>query len=197
MAHEWRLTLDTLHAVLRRIGDPNVLPLLHVMLIFFWQLSRTPQGAVFLERSLEFGLLCDYLNGLEDPAEHTPQLPYLNFPTSLQTQEQPLPEDFILRGQIYASGVYPRSWFESASTIDMDERSIEQPLVMTKIRTVRVKWLAAKIALIRAKLTSPEINRRRRWLNWDSRTGKFSVVERSTVADQFAHHRQAQVSPPS
>lgn len=220
MADEWRLTLDTFHLVLKRIGDSNVLPLIHVMLVFFWRLSLQPEGLAYLHHVLSFDLLSAYLNGLEELTESNPQLSYLQFPTPPQGEEQPLPEDFLLRGQVYADGIFPLSWFENAST-DLDERSIEQPF-MTKQRALRVKWLGIQLA--KAVLEIPKDNddpskipnddygsskisndddgpspdkEQRRWLQWDPRTDRFSAVSgnKLSIASMYANSRQAQLSP--
>ena len=209
MALEWRLTYDILHAVLRLVGNVNVLPLIHVMLVFFWQLSLTPQGQAYIDRYLDFRLLTDYLNALVDKTEHNSQLAYLSFPSAVQGQDQPLPEDYLLRGQIYAQPVYPYSWFENA-TSDMDERSIEQDH-MPKQRIHRVKWVAVQLSVSgkqdassasnlaeqdnnadeKPPLEEPSFEEGRRWIGWNPTTDKFSVVSK------YSTTRQARVSQSS
>ena len=197
MALEWRLTYDILHAVLKLVGNINVLPLIHVMLVFFWQLSLTPQGQAYIDRYLDFRLLTDYLNALVDKTEHNSQLAYLSFPSAVQGQDRPLPEDYLLRGQIYAQPVYPYSWFENA-TSDMDERSIEQDH-MSKQRVQRVKWLAVQLSVSGKQEASPASNSAeqnntpdeeppfeegRRWIRWDPTTDRFSVVSKYSTTRQ-------------
>ena len=191
MPHEWLMLFETLQMVLKRVGDSNVLSFLHVIFVFCWRLSLSPGGADYLDRFLPFGLMCNYLNNLEPLGHSAPPVAQTSFPSPPQGSEQPLPEDFLLRGQVYSEGVFPLNWFENASS-DIDERSIEQPHT-SKRRTLRVKWLALRFAA--ARDTSSTLNkhsrnvaitndstvsthrRRRQWIKWDPSTDKFSVVD--------------------
>ena len=191
MPHEWSMLFETLRTVLKRVGDTNVLSFLHIVLVFCWRLTLSPGGSDYLNGFLPLELMCTYLNKLEElPAHFSPKSEEVSFPSTPHNNEQPLPEDFLIRGQVYSEGVFPASWFENASS-DIDERVIEQPY-MSKRRALRVKWLAIRFAAAQDTSstlrkdssnvpviddnTVPTHRSPRKWMRWDPSTDTFSVV---------------------
>ncbi len=63
-----------------------------------------------------------------------------------QESDRPLPEDFVVRGQMYSLWYYPRAWFEDAN-IDEEERLLELPST-TASRVERILWLGIRIASV-------------------------------------------------
>ena len=199
---EWQFTIDCFNIALRRHGDNNVLPLISVMLVFFWALSSTPQGADFLSRFIPWELVADFVNALTESLNYDTSIDLLHYSMLSKTEEEPpLPEDYPLRGQVYCNGLFPPMYFAKAP-VDVDERFLEQP-AFTKRRTHRIKWLAGRIAM--AQQNSRRVNRlalpecsaestglenpanpeevqtisgstRRRWLRYNKESDRFSVI---------------------
>jgi hypothetical protein len=123
----------TLSLVLRRIGDKNVLPHVHVMLAFLYVLAPI-----------------EYVSGLIDQVPWADLVPFLNTLVKTETQQKqsqdfdalltmpvfpvdtaekgdreelPLPEDYLVRGLIWGQEYFPPSWFSGEH--DEEERYLE------------------------------------------------------------------------
>ena len=194
--------LECLYIALRRRGDPNVLPLVSGVLVYFWALSSSPKGAAYLNRFVQWELVASFVNALSDGLDHDIYINFLQCSTLSQTDDSPLPEDYFQRGQIYSTGLYPSTWFAKAP-VDVDERFIEQS-TFTKRRAFRIKWLAGRIAMLQQTvLLSPKAaiysdsnkpidntaitdtgrqpgSIQPRWLHYDIKSDHFSVISQSS-----------------
>lgn len=57
-----------------------------------------------------------------------------------------MPEDFVMRGQLYTQWYYPINWFVDP-VIDDDERTLDLPsMVLPRIE--RILWLGVRIASV-------------------------------------------------
>src|SRR4051812_5965173 len=74
---------------------------------------------------------------------------------------RPLPEDYAMRGLLWAEKYYPSGWF-SNDNIEDDKKGLEAAH-MGEERKVRVLDLGCRIA------------RENKWLRYDSKTRQFSV----------------------
>lgn len=61
-------------------------------------------------------------------------------------KDRPLPEDFILRGQVYSQSYFPEDWFMS-TLVDDDESTLELSS-MAMPRKKRILWLGCRIASV-------------------------------------------------
>lgn len=151
-----RLTSITFDVCLRTPENVNVYPFVHVYLSFLWSLILVQQACryfdqdpvlVAIEREVPWIAICSFLNHLAaDPQIKNAKVRRPQFPKSTREGTRPLPEDFILRGQLYTQWLFPRNWF-SAAIIDDDERSLDPPS-MALSRKERVLWLGHRIATV-------------------------------------------------
>lgn len=146
-----RITFVTLSISLQRIGDRNVFPLIHVSFVFLWSLVIVEKAMRYVERDVPWGEICSFLNTLAKPETMTPRVWGDGFPKPSDGMGRPLPEDFVLRGQVYCQNHFPKDWFQEAM-IDDEERALELPS-MAAPRAERILWLGLRIASVR--LSSP------------------------------------------
>ena len=69
-----------------------------------------------------------------------------DFPESEEGPGRPLPEDFVMRGQLYTQWHFPEAWFADA-IVDDDERSLDLPS-MIEPRENRLYWNGRCIASV-------------------------------------------------
>ncbi|KAJ4298131.1 hypothetical protein N0V90_006030 [Kalmusia sp. IMI 367209] len=138
------LTMTTLTLVLRRIGDKNVLPHVHVLLSFLSTFASIKYVAQFNDHA-PWSELSSFLNTLlksEQRPEKT--LPGPVFPTD-QADSLPLPEDYLIRGQIWSQWYFPEDWFNR----EHDEEDRQMELASTvRLRTERVLRLGFELATV-------------------------------------------------
>ena len=147
-----RLAFATLAIFLKRVQDENVYPLLHVYLTFIWSLVIVQQAwspieeenvLKIIEKDIPWVALCYFLNTLlVEPKAMTARIWVEDFPNG-----RPLPEDFIMRGQLYTWWIFPRTWFTDP-IIDDDERMLDLPSI-DQARMERLLWLGIRIASVR------------------------------------------------
>ena len=157
IAHASRLTQRTLDGCLKDPKNSNVYPLVHVYLVFLWSLILAQQAwrdfeqeTVFktIERHIPWVALCLLLNHIAADSQGTSaKVRRPGFPKPSKERGRPLPEDFVLRGQLYAQWYFPLNWFDSAINDD-DERSLDLPS-MIQSRKERILWLGYRIASVR------------------------------------------------
>ncbi|KAM5518173.1 hypothetical protein FOXYSP1_08958 [Fusarium oxysporum f. sp. phaseoli] len=142
----FKLALDfatrTISRVLYRWGDTNTLPFVHSIL-------------VFMNGYFPFGGRPGYEIRGHFRLPEKDRLPH------------PLPEDFAMRGLLYAEDYFPNDWF-SNDKIDEDEKYFELPSVSEE-RKDRILSLGYKIA------SSGN------WLLWNGETRQFEVPEKYNV----------------
>ena len=141
------LTFTILTISLRRIGDGNVYPLVHVALVFLFSLANVDKAMKYVEKDIPWGEICTFLNALARPEVLTAKVWSKEFPKPGNGVGRPLPEDFALRGQMYTQSFFPENWFSNAMTND-EERLMEFPSLAAP-RVERILWLGARIASVR------------------------------------------------
>ncbi|KAL6702657.1 hypothetical protein ACN47E_001242 [Coniothyrium glycines] len=168
------ITNDTFTLVLRRIGDKNVLPHVHVMLAFLDAFSANTYVSRLLVDT-PWAELISFLNTLIKTQNHY----QIQTPTPDQTQniddllsadvfpnagertdELPLPEDYLIRGLIWAQEYFPKTWFLREH--DEEERYLEHASTV-KTRTERVLRLAYQLA------------QKSRWVTYDMKSHTFKI----------------------
>jgi hypothetical protein len=158
------LTYDTFALALRRIGDKNVLPHIHVMLSFLNTLACLPYVSHLVDQApwIELVSFLNTLIKIETQKDSDISIGTLLsqplFPEgddSSDSDELPLPEDHLVRGLIWAQEYLPSNWL--GREIDVENRYLELASTV-KSRTERVLRLGyrlSKVSLIfyfRAKL---------------------------------------------
>ncbi|KAL8769254.1 MAG: hypothetical protein Q9209_004755 [Squamulea sp. 1 TL-2023] len=139
------LAFTTLSITLRRDGDKNVFPFVHCMFVFLWNLASIESIMKYFQADIPWSDICSFLNTLAKPeAMNTAVLDSDAFPQSNENIERPLPEDFFMRGQLFALDYLPKGWCED-NMVDEEERMLELPS-MTATRVERLLWLGIRMA---------------------------------------------------
>ncbi len=141
-----KLTFTTLAILLRRLGDENVYPSVHVTLVFLFSLASVDEAMKHMEQDVPWGEICAFLNLLARRNALTSKVWATEFPRRENGAGGPLPEDFAMHGQLYAEFFFPETWF-SGATIDVDERSLELPSMVAR-RVERILWIGARIVSV-------------------------------------------------
>ena len=139
-----QLNNETLEIVLKRIGDPNVLPFIHVTLVFMHNMSRHPGVMSYLQGEFPWTLLSTMLNTLLASYGAPTRIEHAEFPKPEKDDVRPFPEDFAVRGLLWTENYFPKDHF-SNEKIDEEEKYHELPS-MTAERKERILWLGCKLA---------------------------------------------------
>ncbi len=154
------ITNDTFALVLRRIGDKNVLPHVHIMLSFLTTFAPNKYVSHLLADS-PWAELVAFLNTLvktehQIQAQAPGQMQAVNINEVLTADvfpgdgergdELPLPEDYLVRGLIWAQEYFPQKWFEREH--DEEERYLELASTV-KSRMERVLRLGYQLTKVR------------------------------------------------
>ncbi|KAK4096003.1 hypothetical protein N658DRAFT_437027, partial [Parathielavia hyrcaniae] len=182
-----RMFTATYDVVCRRFGDPNILPFLHVSLVFVRYLTFCPDAMAYLAPHFPWKLtafmLNTLLNGSSSSENVSPGsglarfLEDTRFPGALEEgkdikerakcdrpRRRPLPEDFAMRGFPWVESYLPDGWFVMDERIDDDQKYFELPS-MTEERGERVVWLGGHIVEREGG----------KWLMFDKETQRFGV----------------------
>ncbi|TAQ83262.1 hypothetical protein B7494_g8416 [Chlorociboria aeruginascens] len=141
------LANETLLMVIRRIQETSVFAFLHVTLAFLYWTTKHPAAFDHVKRQFPWKPVIKALETLLNPDTDLATIRSNNFPVP-ESNAQPLPEDYALRGVIWAEGLFPADWFLKGE-MNQDER-LEENWFMAKQRTMRILWLACRIAVSKA-----------------------------------------------
>ncbi|KAF4632065.1 hypothetical protein G7Y89_g6064 [Cudoniella acicularis] len=159
--HAQHLSNASTKIVLDRVGDPNVLPFIHITLIFMLFMAHHAGAMAFLQADFPWTELAIMLNTLLGSYENSDRIMSETFPLPEKDDPRPFPEDFAVRGLLWAENYFPFDWF-TKKKIDEEEKYHERPS-MTAQRKERILWLACRICAL-----GP-------WLSFDGT--KFSSLE--------------------
>ncbi|KIV98351.1 uncharacterized protein PV09_09809 [Verruconis gallopava] len=149
--HALKFYTSVVTSVLRRLGDENVLPFVHILLAFLLSLiqlksldSRIKSSYIVktILARVPLGELCSFLNILarSDSADARYETK-----TFIRGEDSiPLPEDHLIRGQVWAQNYFPADLFKS-SELDDEERNIEHASTV-RMRAERVLNLGFRLA---------------------------------------------------
>ncbi len=146
LVHASHLAFGTLALALQRIGDKNVLPHVHISLVFLLCVSLIPEVMRYLEPYVPWAALVGFLNTLGKPGVKYARVEADQFPVTAKDAGAYLPEDFAMRGQIWSAQYHPEGFFEDCP-VDDEERTLELPS-MAASRIERCLWLAIRIASV-------------------------------------------------
>ncbi|KAG4030876.1 hypothetical protein MFRU_010g00100 [Monilinia fructicola] len=164
--HAQSLSNSALEIVLQRIGDPNVLPFIHISLVFIFRMSHFPGAMDLLAPAFPWQSLAIMLNTLLKFYKSLSRIEDTKFPLPEKDDVRPFPEDFGMRGLLWAEKYFPERWFLNDKT-DEEEKYHELPSMLDQ-RKERILWLACRIAD-----AGP-------WINFDSSKLEFSVQSHDT-----------------
>jgi hypothetical protein len=123
------------------------LPFVHVTLAFLHSLAYVPGALLYFEKQVPWEKMAIFLNDLlirygtvESHREGSA------FPQTLSGTGRQLPEDFVIRGLIWAKHYYPHGFFEG-QLVDADERTLELRSHMAH-RAERCLWLGIQLASV-------------------------------------------------
>lgn len=159
-----RFATRTYEVVLRRWGDKNTLSCLHTAMVFLLHASRFPAAMAQVEGQYPWKLTSIMLNYLLKTIQSKPRIETDAFPGPDKEGEPPypLPEDYALRGLVYAEDYFPDGWFDN-ERIDESDRYLEPPSKAAE-RQERILWIGRRLA------SSGQ------WLTWDDEARRFSVA---------------------
>ena len=147
---------NAISIVAGKLGDRNILPFMHTTLAFLWSLSYVPGALIYVENYIPWAKLALSLNtlsrsGVVDARVESPEFPQQQSGTGRQ-----LPEDFPMRGLVWAPYYFPSDFFEG-QVVDEDERTLELPS-HTAPRAERCLWLGVRLASVRNYFLPPLIS---------------------------------------
>ena len=160
VARASRLALKTLESWMRygRSTGSNLHSLVHVYLVFIRSLIKAQEAWKSfdknpiwrtIERDTPWYLICRFLNTVAgeltwDWLHPGSKIFAEDFPKG--QKPRPLPEDYTLRGHVYAQGYFPKNWFADAE-FDCEEEVFELHRDFL-VRIERTLWLGNIIASV-------------------------------------------------
>jgi hypothetical protein len=139
-----RLAHETLEIALRRVEDPNVLPLVHVSLAFMHLICRYAPIQRLVQIDFPWESLVNFLNVVLDTYDTSSgTIAKDTFPIPTETDFRPFPEDFAMHGLLWAEDYFPSEWF--SGKFDLEDKTVHFNS-MTPKRKERILWLAVHIA---------------------------------------------------
>jgi len=129
--------------------EDSILPFVHVQMVFLFGFVSVGDAMSHIERDVPWTEICAFLNHLSaKPGALTRRVWSRDFPKPNPSDGigRPLPEDYDLRGQLYAMDYFPETWFID-SAVDTDERNLEMPS-MDAARRERILWIGNRVASV-------------------------------------------------
>lgn len=140
------LAFHTLSVFLEQMGDPTIYPSVHTSLAFIWCLALRPMAMQQLESMIPWLGITKFLNTLVTPDIDFSTIEGASFPLLENTKSQQLPEDFLIRGQVWSHLYYPANFFEGAPS--EDDRPLIEDQAVTAPRKHRCLWLGLRLATV-------------------------------------------------
>ncbi|RMD43529.1 hypothetical protein DV735_g1604, partial [Chaetothyriales sp. CBS 134920] len=144
--HALRLWSKATSIIASKVGDRNIIPYLHTTLAFLWSLSFIPGALIHIERFVPWPKLVLFLNTLGRSSVSDARVESPSFPDALSGVGRQLPEDFPMRGLIWAEFYYPDDFF-AKNIVELDERSLELPSHVAP-RAERCLWLGVRLSTL-------------------------------------------------
>jgi hypothetical protein len=132
--------------VSQRIGDKNILPYLHVVLAYLFGLAFVPNALTYVEGLIPWENITIFLNTLGRSGVVESRFEGTDFPQQMSGTGRQLPEDFVMRGLIWAQHYFPVDFF-GGQIVDEDERNLELPSHAAP-RAERCLWLGVQLASV-------------------------------------------------
>jgi hypothetical protein len=156
--------MKTYEIVVRRWGDLNCLPFIHTFFVWMYHVSLKSHAMVHIQKQFPWTLTAVMLNHIYHTCNFPVRMDSEAFPAAVKGDSpRPLPEDFKMRGLVYAENLFPENWYRDAR-VEEDEKQFELPS-MTDQRKERILWLGRRMARTGTHLT------------WNESTRQFGVAE--------------------
>ncbi|KAF3031255.1 hypothetical protein E8E12_001203 [Didymella heteroderae] len=146
------LTNEMFALALHRIGDKNVLSHVHIMLAFIATIAASDIASHIIDHT-PWTDVVDFLNTLIKTENQQSQGNSINeslaqpvFPAEGEKRakdDPPLPEDWLIRGLIWAEEYLPANWFDRE--VDADDRYLELASTAHR-RSIRILRLGCQIS---------------------------------------------------
>ncbi|MCJ1473953.1 hypothetical protein MMC13_002609 [Lambiella insularis] len=177
------ITFETFSIALRRVGDKNVYPLVHVYMAFIYSVTNVEKATTLLQERIPWIEMAQFLTSLAKPETITSRVMSKSFPRPEEGFGRPLPEDFLMRGQLWTESLFPITWFKDAA-VDDEERILELPS-MAAPRVERLLWLGHRIATCK------------KWIVYEEDTRAFVTTPyvRDFPLQDIAQEQLSTVSP--
>lgn len=146
------LFYHTISTVAQKIGDKNIVPFMSFILSFLWSLAYLPGGLMYIESYVPWMRVITFLNTLSRSGISEERVEANMFPQPISGTGRQLPEDFPMRGLIWAQYVFPVAFFRHSVT-DEDERMLELPSHGPP-RVERCLWLGIRLAAVSSTPTT-------------------------------------------
>jgi hypothetical protein len=137
---------ETTTVVAQRIGDKNILPYMHVVLAYLFGLAFVPGALTYVEGCVPWEDIATFLNTLGRSGVVDARFEGIDFPQQMSGTGRQLPEDFVMRGLIWAQHYFPAEFF-GGQIVDEDERNLELPSHAAP-RAERCLWLGVQLASV-------------------------------------------------
>lgn len=180
-----RIAFGTFAVGLDRYQDRHIIPLIHCFTAFLATACSHPQVIAEIEMDIPWAALVAYLNYYTTPGTMTNACLGDAFPkVDGEAISRPLPEDFLMYGQILWFGYFPATFF-SAADVDDEEKLLELPS-MASPRLSRILWNGQRIAKLN------------KWISYDHATFRFSETDyaRSLVPREMPASFEPSTLPP-
>jgi hypothetical protein len=137
--HTLDMTVFTLRLVLLRSTDRNVLPHVQILLALVIVLADIQSFSLSIQREyvttildrMPWGDLSSFATTLANSEEFGTRYETTSFLQPEPGDVGPLPEDYLLRGQIWTQALFPDDWWKDGE-IDPEEKSIEHASTVRK-----------------------------------------------------------------
>lgn len=136
------------------LGESDTLSYLHVILVFTYFIARHPRAIPYIDFGFPWELLASKLNTFFLSDYNLIRIEDDEFPNPEDDEIRPLPEDYALRGLLWATDYFPNNWFTNYN-VEEEEKHREHPSLDAE-RRERVLWLAHKISKLNTVLTYRE-----------------------------------------
>lgn len=155
--------------IFQRYGDDNILPYIHVTLVFIHRLTFLPELIDLVGKKFPWKLLSQMLNTLMDSVQDAGRIEGEDFwkkkqPSPRPPEDRPLPEDYAMRGLLWTDDYFPAKHWDGEPRDD-DEKYMELPS-RVETRKERVLYLGCRIATREGG----------KWLRYDKASRKFSAA---------------------
>jgi hypothetical protein len=145
--------------VLRRHGDKNVLPYVHIWLAFLLSLAKVCSAdervnnsyvTTAVRSAIPRRELCTFLNTLTKSDTSETRFESAEFIQAEKGDTIPLPEDYLIRGQVWSQEYFPDDLFRK-DVSDDEEKNIEHASTVT-MRAERVLNLGYRLCQVRSPI---------------------------------------------
>jgi hypothetical protein len=135
---------ETTTVVSQRIGDKNILPYMHVVLAYLFGLAFVSNALTYAEGCVPWEKITIFFNTLGGSGVVGACFEDTDFPQQMSGTGRQLPEDFVMRGLIWAQHHFPTEFF-SGQIVDEDEQNLELPSHVAP-RAERCLWLGVQLS---------------------------------------------------